>query len=159
MEWVKEIELVFENTDSIKLDPKFFGVFQIKNISKNISRIGSNCIAKYDTAHYVAFELFREANKPHYEFGMDSCETTVFERIADAQDITSIEITYQDDTKDIFYVDFNGEYTNSNQDSYISKTGDLFVTIIKDKEVFEVFKKRKCDSKKCQDRWRSMLMH
>lgn len=159
MKSVKEIKLVFENTDSIKLDPRFFGEFEITNTRREVCRISNNCIATRNIAYRVKFELFREANQKHYQLGLESEETTLFDRIASGYDITSIEITHEDGTTEIYYTDYDDvDGINYNQHSYISKTGDLFVVIMSGVKLFDLFIKSECNSKKHQDELRKSIL-
>ena len=145
MKTIKNIEIVFENCDAITIEPKYFFEFYISQIEPIINRIGCNTIAKCNIAKHIAFGISRNADEEYYQFGMvyqENFKKTYFNRIKDC-DITAFDLHYEDGTHETIYVEYSADSycTNSNQNYYVNNFGDLFVTIIHDKGVFDVFDK------------------
>ena len=72
MKFIKEVEFVFENCESIKLDSKYFGWLCIENIREKICRVACNAIGQMKTAHEIAIELFKDIKDIEYlPFGFE----------------------------------------------------------------------------------------
>ena len=141
---VKKIDVIFENVDYITFDKSNIGQFIISDIKEDIYRAGCNAIIKTKSASLIAFEIKAKANVKHNAFGIetDNKQETTFERIANCHDITSIEIFYDNDEKDIIIVNWNedsDQYINKNQKTYISKNGNLYCVISEDKPLNKIF--------------------
>ena len=146
MDNVMEIELVFENTDSVRIDTNNIGWFMISDVSEEVRRIAVNAITRYLAAKEVAFEIFSEADKPFFDFGDDSSDgTTIFKRIL-VNDITSIIVLFNDGTKAEYFPKYSGDEVNKLQISKISSLGNLYVTINADME--EIFPEEEIENKK-----------
>ena len=141
MEYIKEIELVFENCESMVVPRNVIGQFDIEDIHVHIHRIASNAIAKYQVPNKIALEIFSEYNAEYQPFDMDieSWKDYRFNRITSCNDITPIGVIYEDGSHDIFYTDFDGECVNANQKSVVSTLGNLYIVIGKDMAIGDVF--------------------
>ena len=138
---LKNIEFIFENCEVINIDGKYIGDFLVDDITTSIMRTACNCIQKCDIVHTIAIEIHKDANKEYNPFGQMQIEKTVFDRLNDCYDITSIEFTLEEqcdgklkDTTYSYYVDWTGnsQYSNKAQITYQSETGHCYI-LIKDK--------------------------
>lgn len=140
MKRIKSIRFVFENCECFSIDAKYLGEFELSDIHKCIHRIAANCIAKMDCANTVAIEIFSEGNKEYSPFDVIRDEDeTLFDRLNMYHDITSIDIIYDDDTSEMYYVDYEGDETNEYQKNYMNNFGDMYIVISKDKGIFDFF--------------------
>ena len=149
---VKKIDIVFENVDYITFDKSDIGQFIISDIRENIYRAGCNAIIKTKSASLIAFEIKAKANVKHnaFDIEIDDEQETTFKRIENCHDITSIEIFYDNDEKDIIIVNWNensNQYINKNQKTYISKNRNLYCVISEDKPLNKVFNINKINGK------------
>ena len=138
---IKEIELVFENCESMTVPRNVIGQFDVEDVCTHIHRVAANAISKYQVANKIAIEIFSEFDSEYFPFDVhdEDWKDSRFHRIVTCNDITSIEVVYQDDTRDIFYADFDGEYDNANQKSMISSLGNLYIVIGKDMSMSNIF--------------------
>lgn len=151
MNRVKKVEFIFENCESFEIESKYFGGFQVSDITTSVFRIACNSISKMTTAHTIAFEIFSEGNDQYNPFG-NSENTRKFDRIEAWRDITSIVLFYDDGTHESYYVDYDEEVEgalgaeNLNQHTYLSALGNLYIVIAKGKDVFDFFDKEEIES-------------
>ena len=142
---VISVELVFENCEEVKLPCKAFGDFYVAGIEQHISRIASNAICRITRAKDIAIELYPECE----QFADKSClfdGISVFDRITKYNDITHINIVYEDGEEyiSVDYDDNSNEATeaeNINQKTYMSSCGVLYIVIAKGKGIFDYYDK------------------
>ncbi|MBZ9693219.1 hypothetical protein [Clostridium sp. M14] len=133
---IKKIEFILENCEVIEFEGKHVGDFDVENIKTNISRIACNSISKHNVCETFAIEISSLANTEIVQPWGDKIKP--FDRLNKYQDITSIEIHYNDNTSDKILVDYCSESenlgaNNLNQESYISDLGNLYIIISKNK--------------------------
>ena len=116
MKDIKKIELVFENCDYVEIQPE---------------DIACNSISKYKVIDDMVIILTRNANKQYKPFGFIKNKEYIFDRITEWDDITSIDITYKDDTIDHITVTWTGnsDYNNDSQHSLLTPQGNLIIVI------------------------------
>ena len=158
---IKEIMFVFENCESIIIPANVIGELVIEDFTKNICRIACNAFFKMETCHTFAMEIFKEGNVEVNPFDVEEYKTTVFERITEYNDITSIEVVYKDGTIEKYYVDYASEGThdfeeNLNQHSYISEAGNLYIVIAENKDIPDFFDKEAINDKEAIEFTKSM---
>ncbi|MEK4427740.1 hypothetical protein MHB54_00620 [Paenibacillus sp. FSL M7-0802] len=150
MKKLKEFVFVLENCEAVTIESKYIGNFNVENIRSTIVK-HYNDISHYKICETFSIAINKEASKDYYVFGINDEEhkQSTFKRLTYG-DIVSIEIVYEDDIKEDFYVDWQGdsEYLNEAQKTYISKRGDLFIVISKEKSVESQFKHWNIDSEK-----------
>lgn len=141
MKDVKKIEIIFENCEYIEFTPKDFGIFLLDDITTSISRIACNSISELKHAKTVALEIFdTKLDSTYNPFGIQDKAQTVKKRFALCDDITSIHITFVDDSKQEYYVEWGeDEYTNEYQKTELGKNGNLYIVIGKDKNISDFF--------------------
>lgn len=143
MKAVKNITLVFENCETVKLRPNAIGDFHIGGLHQEINRIASNAIARSEYANEVAMELYPECESLCVERNIGNSKT-IFDRIMQHFDITHIEIEYEDGEQYIA-VDYNDggkDYlgaANVNQMVYLSSCGVLYIVIAAKKGIADFF--------------------
>jgi hypothetical protein len=95
-----------------------------------------------DICESFCIAINSEANKDYYHFENkdEDYKQKAFERLSHG-DITSVNIIYDDEAKDSFYVKWTGEsdYINESQDTYVSNNGDLFIVISEEYDVKTFF--------------------
>jgi hypothetical protein len=145
MKGLKQIEIGFENCETITISKNMIGRFSLDDIRPVIRRIACNAINKYWVAGEVQMEIFRCGNQKYKPFGQLE-EQDMLERLSEYKDITSIDILYEDGTTESYLVDYDeGEYEgclgaeNINEHIYISDLGNIYVVISKDKKIEDFF--------------------
>ncbi|KAA9007295.1 hypothetical protein F4V43_02070 [Paenibacillus spiritus] len=136
---IKSVEFALENCEVLSIDGKYIGNFQVRDLKKHITK-HYNSIMHMTTCELFSIAISREANKEYNAFDVEEWKHNLFERLS-ARDICSVDLIYEDGTKDEFYVDWVGEseYKNEAQDSYVSKLGDLYIVISKEQTVKTCF--------------------
>lgn len=151
---LKNIDFIFENCDVISIDGKYIGDFLVDDISTSIQRIACNSIEEMTTAHTIAIEIHKDANRERYQFDQSQIEhfkQMMFDRFVSYNDITAIEFTLEEvygdvgkDHKYHYYVDWVGgsDYTNEAQVNYRSELGHFYIYIKKGGSLFDYFDKK-----------------
>lgn len=126
------ITFVLENCEGITIDREHIGDFGCEEITSSITRCACNSISKHQYCKAFYIEINKAANLHYSSFGLEST-ATVFERLRAYNDITGIEITYEDGTSDYILMpwedaDSNG-CTNKLQSSMVSDCEDLYIYI------------------------------
>lgn len=132
---VKSITLVLENCEDITIARKHIGAFYCKDITATITRAACNSIFKEQCCREFFLEIHKDADQPFDSFREND---TVFSRLTDP-DITAVDITYADDTKEYIFVPWKSEErircNNEYQTSYVSKCGHMYICISRDESV------------------------
>ena len=163
MKNVKSVNLVLENCEVINIEAKYFGQLLLEKIRTKVYRVAMNSISRMQVVNRVAIELFSEANVPYDSFGEESRET-IFDRLTNYNDITQIELLYDDEGKDteLFIVNWvDGDKcgcTNKLQKSYTSKPGNLYILIGKDMKLKNFFDKEEIEDEQCMMFAKSMVL-
>lgn len=135
MRAINFIDITFENCESTgklsttsvdMFDCEVSGVF-IKGITRNICSIAANAVEEYSHAESVGLSLTPNGTNKK----MDNGNYTIGERILLYDDITAIEVFYEDGTSEEICVPWEGNYTNAYQTSKIMKDGNLNIEIKK----------------------------
>ena len=134
---VESIELVFENMDYIVIPAHYFEEFCIKDVRTDIwSMKGNEAIWRY-TAKVIKLVLKEKTDRvaTTFEGDMHSIKydgETLFERIYGHDDITSVNLIYEDESFDRFaveWLDGKDEYHNKYQTTRLEEGGKLVVNI------------------------------
>lgn len=138
---VKEVVLVLENCEYINIPTKHLGNIIIEDIDISIRRNAINSIDKQMSAKSIYLEIIKpETIKTLGFFGEDDEENiSCSKRLVQFEDITSVEIIYDNNSKEEYFVDWNwdNEYINRNQDTQLAKNGNLHVLINRKKKLKE----------------------
>ena len=161
---LKNITFNLENCDAITVEGKYIGNFLVDDIRTRFQRTACNSIDKINTAHTIAIEIHKDANKERYAFDQTHIERfkeTVFGRLVQWHDITNIEFTLESDwyceeqssEKYSYYVNWTGDSETSNgaQVGYISSCGHLYIVITKDKNIEDFFDFEEINDEKLVD--------
>lgn len=143
---VKRITIVLENCETMSIEKEHIGMMLIDDIHAEIARRASNSISKILCSDTVALELRKEANNvPYYPFGCDKTHSGgIFGRLREYNDITAIEIEYDDGDTEGIYVAYksDGDHIgaeNCNQKSFLSNLGNLYIVIKDGKGIEDYF--------------------
>lgn len=131
---INKLTFGLENCDSISFDGKYIGNFYLGKIKTEIKRIAINAIEKMDLCKEFYVEIHGDGNQPYCPFGIGSESELPFTRLTSFDDITSIEIEYEEDGKVEtfnYIVVWSGdnECNNNNQDAIIGSNGNLYIKI------------------------------
>lgn len=142
---IKSITIIFENCESVTLDPKDIGLFTIKNVQLDICRVATNAILPMHKSNCVVFSLKWSANKPFVDLA-GKTDYLLFERLTRYYDITAIEIQFADKNEHYtVYPDYSGGTNNKYQTVGIDKTTkELCVAILNNGETIR-------DYLRCED--------
>ena len=133
MKHIKKIELIFENCEHMDVT-NAVGDFYIGEVTKEVCRVASNAISTVNSANLINFQIYGNGEIKGYLF--DNIKP--IDRLLEYNDITSIELTYTDNTKESFYPSYDGEELNDNQTMKMYK-GDVFIVISPDKTVDDIY--------------------
>ena len=146
MENIKYITIEFENCECITFPITVFGECHLSTISTSIDRVAMNAIRKSVFAREIALEIFfPEAENQYVASEFFGEKYTILQRLTSYRDITHITLTYQDDSKETFAVDYEDEVEgqlgsdNKNQKNYISECGNLYIVIDANKGLKDFF--------------------
>lgn len=130
MKNIKAIEFVFENCECLTVDSKYIGDLLIEGFETKVRRFGVNAIREYTSCERIDLIIYKDGNLTSESYG-DKC--SVFDRILNWNDITSIYLKYEDNTEQEIFVPWEGEndYSNEAQSSFVSEE-HLYMTINKD---------------------------
>lgn len=139
MKHIKKIEIIFENCEYIDVT-NAIGDFYIGEITKEVYRVASNAISMVNTSELINFQIYGNGEiKGHLWDNINPLD-----RILKYNDITSIELTYMDDTVESFYPKYDGEELNKYQTMKEYK-GDIFIVISPNKTVEDIYTEEKMD--------------
>lgn len=138
---VKEIVLVLENCEYINIPTKHLANIIIEDIDISVRRTAINSIDKQMSAKSIYLEIIKpEIIKTLGLFGeYDEESLSCSKRLIQHEDITSVEVVYDDDSKEEYFVDWDwdNEYINSYQDTQLAKNRNLHVLINRKKKLKE----------------------
>lgn len=140
MKDIEKIRLVFENLETCYIDAEEIGFICVDDIQENIHRIACNSIANLKTAKNIFIELLidRPINLEGDDNDNSYQNTSLFKRIENYNDITSIEVYYKDGTTDEIYPTYKetASFSNEYQHSIIEKNNQLYIVISKQFQSF-----------------------
>lgn len=112
---IKYIDLVLENCDVVRLEPKDVSRFHIDGITEGIDYYGTyKGYAHVSRTHhctYFGMLIDKPKEIPQVGFAYPD-NANAYEMIIAHSDITAIDIIYEDETNEYIYVDFN-EYNDN----------------------------------------------
>lgn len=139
---IKYIDLVLENCDVVRLEPKDVSRFHIDEITEGIGYYGeysdgSQHISRTKRCNFLGISISKPKEIVQQCLGYEE-STNAYDMIINHSDITAIDLIYSDDTNEYIYVDFN-EYNdnyniNQNNEFY---NNILEVTISEDNSIEE----------------------
>lgn len=135
---VKEIVLVLENCEYIKIPTKHLANLIVEDIDISVRRTAINSIDKQMSAKSIYLEIIKpETIKTLGLFDEDDEESlNCSQRLIQYNDIASVEVIY-DNSKEEYFVDWNwfSDYENSYQDTQLAKNGNLHILINRKKKL------------------------
>ncbi|MCM1224859.1 MAG: hypothetical protein NC548_61465 [Lachnospiraceae bacterium] len=140
MREVKSVELVLENCESIKFLPDQIGIFCCDKITSYVARVACNSISKQLICEWMCIELYNSANQKYNSLGQES-EDRALDRLGKFNDITAVEVTYEDGGVDYILVPWNEEndYSNKYQTSYVADDNSLRILVSKEQNAKDFF--------------------
>lgn len=166
---IKRLVLTFENCEYITIPGEYIGHFCVDKIGRKFVSLCPGYVSEMNAAGHVAFEVFEEADGLYDSFGKKS-DKSIFGRICEYDDITSIEFTLEDkegdEKKYSYYTRWMGDddFVNPAQKSVVSKCGNLYVIIdkknITKKDYFDsVFPERRINSEQIMKLYKKSCMN
>ena len=137
---IKFVELVFENCEVAKLEPDMFKYFYMSDINNTFN---INCFQyeKGEWSKHLSCGYFHIVILPKgLKQILSMEEITLEERLERHSDITCVDVTYEDDTEESYYVPWPEEedYTNTYQKLESAYEKDsLAITISKENNLYE----------------------
>lgn len=138
---LEKIDFILENCEVISIDGKYVNTFLVDDISHYFSRVGMNCIMKIKRANTFAIEIHKNADEDYCSFGLRDFKQKKFKRLIDYPDITQIRFIL-DGEEYLYYLDWNDEASscyNSYQSCYLTDEGHLYISVAKDKTIYDFF--------------------
>lgn len=135
MKNIKAIEFVFENCECITVDSKYIGDLLIEGFETKVRKFGvKDAIREYTSCERIDLIIYKDGNLTVESYGD---KYSVFDRILNWNDITSIYLKYEDNTEQEIFVPWEGEsnyYNVCNNEAQSSFVSDehLYLTINKD---------------------------
>ena len=132
-EQVKEIEIIFENMDYVRIPVEYIAALELNKVTVSISRIAINAIVKHYTAEGLYMCLLKTFKcGPDSPLEIADIYEDLPKRLA-KNDITYLRIHYPDDTYEDIYVpweDCGGDaYTNRLQTTEFDSEGNIVIRI------------------------------
>lgn len=127
---IKYIDLVLENCDVVRLEPKDVKRFHVDGITEGIDYYGTSHISRTRRCTYFGILIDNPKEIPQVGFTYPD-NTDAYEMITAYSDITAIDIIYDDDTNEYTYVDFNeyNDFYNINQkNAYYNNMLEVTIT-------------------------------
>lgn len=152
---IDKVSFVLENLEVIEISGDNVGTLSAAKFKDIIEKPTiEDHVMNGRICNQFIIEISKDANKKYDSFGRESVNYS-FDRITKANDISIIEIDFDNGKHIEFYPVWTGEneYRNNAQESYISKTGNLYITISKKigkkkKNIFNYFDKEIIDEKR-----------
>jgi len=133
----------------ITIEGKYIGDFLVDEIKTSFKRIACNAIIRFDTAHVIAIEIHKDANKERSSFDFWDCHDfhkhMIFDRFFEWADVTHIDFTLENgdgiENNYSYTVNWVGDsdMENDAQHSYMSKNGNLYIVISDGKNIEDYF--------------------
>lgn len=135
---LSSITLTFENCETMEIPATVLGNFGISGIIDSITRMAYNSILKYKVANSILIEISREALNLNLRASFDIEGVYNTPRYMRYDDITSITVTYLDESGNEIFDKYlvpwedSDDQTNPNQNTLINSNKDTLIVICKD---------------------------
>lgn len=139
---IKSVELALENCEVITIDKELLGFLYLGDLNTTFCK-EYNSLLETTVCKDFAIEIHRDLSKnkeTQYLFGQTDDERNPIERLLKYQDITQIQINFDNDSSKHYYAHWHDEDEYDNRYQYNKKNdfGDLYIVISEDKD-FEHF--------------------
>lgn len=132
MKQIKSIDIIFENCEYISVNEKDVIYIEMNDVKNHIFRIARNYIADLFYSDDIIIILNKEAKTKGSIFTKD---LTGIDRIKKYNDITSIEIKYENDSTKEIYIDWQESDALENKNQEVLEKNDcIYIVINKDKK-------------------------
>lgn len=129
MQKLNSLKIIFENCESLSIPADDILHIEINNVSKNYSFTKPwYHMNSINNADKVMILISKDANTCKYFDAMFS-NITPFERIIRYNDITHLNLIFEDGITESYEVTFNGNEENSLQHSEVIDSGSLIIKI------------------------------
>lgn len=108
---LKELEIVFENCDSVVISGDYINNLYLGDIVESIRIFHSKEVDNYRTAKDVYICISLKLKRENF---LTEFKENAWKRLVKGKDITQIHLIYSDDSKESFFVDWNEESEFSN---------------------------------------------
>lgn len=132
MKDIEYIELVLERDEQIVIDRKYIGLLTINKIKRKITKSRINEINDCLTVGEFAIQISKKLNEEHQEGLSGIC--TTFERLLHFNDITQVNIQFDDNTRDEFIIK-----STEHQSAKLDINGHLYILCKKNTNVYDYF--------------------
>lgn len=131
---INKLTFTLENCENVSFDGKYIGNFYLGKIKTEIRRIAANAIRKVDLCKEFYVEIHKDGNRSYHPFGIVAESELPFDRLTSYDDITYIEIEYEEDgrVETLTYLPLwvgDDRQNNDAQDTVIGHNGNLYIKI------------------------------
>lgn len=129
MQKLNSVKIIFENCEALTIPAEDILHIEINNISKNYSFLDGWChVDSINNADKAIILISKDANTCKY-FDIMFSSITPFERMTRYNDITHLNLRYEDGVIESYVVTFKGNEENELQHSEIIPSGSLMIKI------------------------------
>ena len=129
MQKLNSVKIIFENCEALTIPAEDILHIEINNISKNYSFLDGWChVDSINNADKAIIFISKDANTCKY-FNVMFSNITPFERMTRYNDITHLNLRYEDGVIESYVVAFKGNEENNLQHSEVIDSGSLMVKI------------------------------
>lgn len=128
---IKELDILLKNCDVVGIDKDNIAKLVLRGIHGAYS-YDPPSEAQISIVSKVYMVLSKNADLLHKKWGIKDCETTVFKRLLDCNDIVSVVLIHDDGRKECYYVEYQSDtsgYRNELQSTEINNEGNLIIKI------------------------------
>lgn len=133
---INKVELCYENCEVLKIPIEYILDFQCEGYKKTARRVAMNSISEMESFDNILIEVNNsiEKNKSIIKDSFVFDENINVLDFIKRNDITSITFVYDDLSEKVYYVNWDGnEYEDNNNSTYIVNSSGDVATIITDK--------------------------
>lgn len=127
---VKALKIYFDGCDTIEIDWDNVISLGMTDVNKAYQYTKTTTL-EMTVANNICLTLSKNADVPHQEFGVGEF-TTIFKRLYDCRDITSLSLIHDDDKEEEFLVDYQEDEFrcyNELQSTELDDNGNLVIKI------------------------------
>ena len=137
---LEKIDFILENCEVISIDGKYVNTFLVDDIIY-YSPPPNSYTPEIFYAGVFFVGIHKDANEEYCIHNLKNCEMLIFKRLIAFPDICQIKIVF--DTQEYCYwLSWNNELSdcyNSYQSCYLTDEGHLYISVAKDKTIYDFF--------------------
>ena len=132
---IKEMQIVFENFEILKIPYQYVGQMKLDYITDSIIKVNNlnkeDNVTEYKFANSAFICIDSKFNKVEYSDTLFNKQQLPFDRINEYNDISCIDLIEENDIQHSYYMAYDGLENNSLQKNEIISNGDMVIRINK----------------------------